>query len=51
LLPDGSYERVKPRGRRKPQASQEVLYREAREAVQLAKQSRMTVFEPHRAAE
>ena len=51
LLPDGTYERVKPRGRKKPQGSQEALYREAREALQRAKQSRTTTFEPHRAAE
>lgn len=51
LLPDGNYERVKPRGRKKAQGSQEALYREARESVQRAKQSRAMTFEPHRAAE
>lgn len=51
LLPDGNYERVKPRGRKKPQGSQDALYREAREAVQRAKQSRTATFEPHRAAD
>jgi polyphosphate kinase len=51
LLPDGSYERIKPRGRKKAQESQEILYREAREGVQHAKQSRTMTFEPHRAVE
>jgi polyphosphate kinase len=51
LLPDGSYERIKPRGRRKGQASQEMLYRETCELVRRAKQSRSVTFEPHRAAE
>lgn len=51
LLADGTYERLKPRGRRKGQASQEMLYREAAEIVKRAKQARAMTFEPHRAAE
>lgn len=49
LLPDGSYERVRPRGRRKGIASQEMLYRETCEAVRRAKQAKTVTFEPHRA--
>jgi polyphosphate kinase len=49
LLVDGSYERVRPRGRRKGVASQELLYRDACAAVQRAKQSKTLTFEPHRA--
>jgi len=48
LLPDGSYERVRPRGRRKTLRSQEVLYQQACDAVKQAKQSKRTTFEPHR---
>ena len=51
LLPDGTYERLKPRGRRKGQASQEMLYREAADLLKRAKQARSMTFEPHRAAE
>ncbi len=49
LLSDGSYERVRARGRRKTLRSQEELHSQAREAVKSAKQSQRTVFEPHRA--
>jgi polyphosphate kinase len=49
LLPDGTYERIRPRGRRKGVASQELLYRETVEALQRAKQAKTLVFEPHRA--
>jgi len=48
LLPDGRYERIRPQGRRRTLRSQEVLYREACQAVHEANQSRRTVFEPHR---
>jgi polyphosphate kinase len=49
LLPDGTYERLKPRGRRKPIASQELLYRETVNVVTNAKQAKTVTFEPHRA--
>ncbi len=49
LLPDGRYESVKPVGRRKRHRSQESLYLQIKDAVDLAEQSRRTVFEPHRA--
>ncbi len=48
LLPDGTYERVKPAGRRKRLRSQDALYREACEGVAQARKQRPTVFEPHR---
>jgi polyphosphate kinase len=51
LLPDGSYERIRPAGNDAPVSSQEVLYREAQQAVRAAEESRATVFEPHRAPE
>jgi polyphosphate kinase len=46
LLPDGSYERVKPLRRGKPLRSQEVFYREACEAAQQARKNLYMVFEP-----
>jgi polyphosphate kinase len=49
LMSDGSYERIRPRGRRKGVASQELLYRDACSAVQTARQSKTLTFEPHRA--
>ena len=49
LLPDGSYEPVLPADGAEPIRSQQVLYRQAYQAVKQAGQSRMTVFEPHRA--
>jgi polyphosphate kinase len=49
LLPDGSYERVRPAGRRKSLRSQEALYDDACAAIEDARQARPTVFEPHRA--
>lgn len=49
LRPDGTYVRVRPRGRRRRRA-QELLYAEACQLVQAGGQSRATVFEPFRAA-
>lgn len=49
LKADGSYERVKATGKRRGFRAQEQLYREIRQAVLQAEQSRRTVFEPHRA--
>lgn len=49
LCADGSYERVKPAEGESPQAAQEMLYREACEAVRQSRQMRPTAFEPHRA--
>jgi polyphosphate kinase len=50
LRSDGTYVRVKPKGRRRRRA-QELLYQEACQLVQEAEQSRTTVFEPYRAAD
>ena len=50
LGPDGSYERVAPPPGRKPQRSQEILYREACALRREARQARRTLFEPHRPA-
>ncbi|MBP89448.1 MAG: polyphosphate kinase 1 [Planctomycetaceae bacterium] len=47
LLPDGGYQAAQYEG--EGVSSQEVLYREACEAVKAAKQSHPTMFEPHRA--
>ncbi|MBW3597956.1 MAG: polyphosphate kinase 1, partial [Planctomycetes bacterium] len=49
LLPDGAYQPVKTR--RKKLRSQESFYRQAKDALKKAAQSRRTTFEPHRAAE
>lgn len=49
LLPDGSYERVRASDKSKVLRSQEALYRRACEAVDGARESKPTVFEPHRA--
>lgn len=49
LSPDGSYESLS-RGKKKNIAAQELLYREACDAVRRAKQAHPTTFEPHRAA-
>lgn len=49
LLPDGSYERVKPSSSAEPCRSQEVLYRRAIDAIEQAERAALTVFEPHRA--
>jgi hypothetical protein len=46
LLPDGSYERVKPARRGKPLRAQEVFYREASGAAQRAQKNLYMVFEP-----
>ena len=46
LLPDGSYERVKPARRGKLLRSQEVFYRRACEAAQQAQKNLYMVFEP-----
>ncbi|MDA1015459.1 MAG: polyphosphate kinase 1 [Planctomycetota bacterium] len=51
LLADGTYERVRPRGRRKKLRSQEELYEAAKHAERQAQQSRRTIFEPHQAPE
>jgi polyphosphate kinase len=51
LLPDGSYERVKPSRRAKPLRSQETFYKEACEAALQAQKSRYMVFEPQLPAE
>ncbi len=49
LLPDGSYEHVKPGPNAEPCHSQAALYRRATEAVEQAERAALTVFEPHRA--
>jgi hypothetical protein len=49
LRPDGSYERIAPAEGQDALRCQEHFYREARQAVKQAEQSRRTVFEPHRA--
>ncbi|MGL5097090.1 MAG: polyphosphate kinase 1, partial [Planctomycetia bacterium] len=49
LTANGSYERATPNGH-KPIRCQELLYRQAADAIQSVEQSRRTVFEPHRAA-
>lgn len=46
LLANGQHERIKP-GRGVPLRSQQVLFDEAKEAIQSAEQHRATVFEPH----
>ncbi|MBI5818965.1 MAG: polyphosphate kinase 1 [Verrucomicrobia bacterium] len=46
LLPDGSYERVKPARRGKPLRSQEIFYRQACELAQQAQKNRYMMFEP-----
>jgi polyphosphate kinase len=48
LQADGTYIRATP-GDSEPLRCQEYFYREARQAVKQAEQSRRTVFEPHRA--
>ena len=50
LGPDGTYTRVTPPPGRRPQRSQEVLYREACALRREARQARRTLFEPHRPA-
>lgn len=47
LLPDGSYQLLQPKSKRKVIRSQELLYREACQALKQATQSRRTTFEPH----
>lgn len=49
LMPDGRYERATPAEGGEALRCQEYFYREARNAVKQAEQSRRTVFEPHRA--
>ena len=49
LLPNGSYERVKPSSSAEPCRSQEALYRRAIDAIEQAERAALTVFEPHRA--
>lgn len=50
LLPDGTYQRVAPPGRRRPLRAQEALYRQVCEAVLAAQHAQPTIFDPHRAA-
>jgi polyphosphate kinase len=50
LMPEGMYERVKPKGRRKKMRSQEMLYQQTVEIAKQAVLNRVAVFEPHRAA-
>lgn len=49
LLPDGSYQPIRRMGRQRIVRAQEAMYRETLEAAKEARQSRPTVFEPHRA--
>ena len=49
LLPNGTYERVKPSSSAEPCRSQEVLYRRAIDAIEQAERAALTVFEPPRA--
>ncbi len=48
LLPDGSYERVRPAPKAKPVRSQQALYEAARRAAKAAEDSGKAVFVPHR---
>ena len=48
LLPDGSYERVRPVGGRKRLRAQESLYESAIQRVKRAESARQKIFEPHR---
>ncbi len=48
LLPDGSYERVRPVPKAKPVRSQQALYEAARRAAKAAEDSGKAVFVPHR---
>lgn len=48
LLPDGRYEPVKPITNTAVRRSQEVLYTRAVQAIEVAEQARLTMFEPHR---
>lgn len=50
LLPDGTYRRIEPPGRKKPFRSQEALYRRAKEAAEAASRSHRAVLEPQRPA-
>lgn len=49
LQSDGSYQRVEQRANTAPVRSQEVLYRQACEAIEQAGKMRRTRFQPHRA--
>ncbi len=49
LTPDGSYEKVEPRGRRKIFRSQSELFQKTVNAVQQGEHSKRTIFQPHRA--
>lgn len=51
LTPEGTYERILPRGRRKKLRSQEEMYLAAVKAERVAEQSRRAIFEPHRASD
>jgi polyphosphate kinase len=48
LMPDGSYEMIRPAAGRKPLRSQEALYQQACQLVKQLEQARRTVFEPYR---
>jgi polyphosphate kinase len=48
LLPDGTYERVMPEGKKHAVRSQQVFYKQACENNRLSRRSQRTVFEPHR---
>ncbi len=49
LKANGSYERIRPRGRKQLVRCQQAFYEEARDALKRAEQSRRTTFEPYRA--
>jgi polyphosphate kinase len=51
LLPDGSYESLFVKGRRRNMRSQEALYLKAKERTKKARQAKRTTFEPHRPAD
>jgi polyphosphate kinase len=49
LMPDGTYKKVKPTGRKRVLRSQQVLFEEACRIVKQAERAQETMFEPHRA--
>ena len=49
LMPDGSYQQVERRGRRKVHRCQQELYDQACAAIKQLEQSKRTIFQPHRA--
>ena len=48
IRPDGTYEPLRPEGRRRAVRSQELLYQQACAAWKQARRERLTSFEPHR---